>query len=301
MRDPTGLGRGLHVDTIRVTAPGAIDSPFELVDSLLIDIPLTLAVDAESRLDTAYVGDAAPRYDSAAVTLSGLGSGVALWEATHGAAAWLAVTTAGGQGSGMLRWTRNPAGLGEGTYVDTLAVSTRGASGTPASIVDTMVLVPPPLALEPDFRSGSTWAGSLDPLPDSARIVLGGAGAGTAQWSAVVSPTSWISLTTASGTGPGMLRWERNPTGLRLGVHQDTITVTSTNQGLRRLVDVLTLVAPQVPTVCAVDHLFGTPCLSELQLRFLDLEGNRDSAYNLGDFLAQLARANQGGTPEGGR
>jgi hypothetical protein len=49
-----------------------------------------------------------------------------------------------------------------------------------------------------------------------------------------------------------------------------------------------------------MDHILGKPCLSNLQVRYLDLEGNDDGTFNLGDFLAELARSKAGENPIAG-
>ena len=130
-------------------------------------------------------------------------------------------------------------------------------------------------------------------LPDSSRVLLSGAGAETAQWTASAGST-WLTLTSGSGTGSGVLHWQRDPSGLGLGTFVDTIRVESSNGGQAVLVDTFTLTEPFIPAECPVQHLLGASCLADLQLRFLDIEGNADGVYNLGDFLAQLARKGGG-------
>ena len=190
-------------------------------------------------------------------------------------------------------------GLAEGIYVDTIVVSAVGALGTPTAIIDTLVMTSPPLGLDPTEGRGSAGAGTLLAISDSARVLLAGAGAETATWTATVTDSPWLTLTTSSGTGPGILRWSRDPTGLRSGIHVGTITVTSSTGAQATMTDIFTLTAPVVSMDCALDHLIASPCLNELQLRFLDLEGNGDGVYNLGDFLAMLSREGAGEGPEG--
>jgi hypothetical protein len=57
-----------------------------------------------------------------------------------------------------------------------------------------------------------------------------------------------------------------------------------------RIVDTLVVVAPPTTYECITAHLLGAPCLDATQLTWLDLAGNRDGVYNLGDLLAYLAR-----------
>jgi hypothetical protein len=298
-RDLTGLGPGTFVDTIRVSAPGALDSPFEVVDTLVVMAPRTMTVDPIRRSHTAAVGSTTPILDTAAVSITGPDANQAIWEATHGDAPWLTINTPRLFGSGTLRWTKDPTALAEGIYVDTIRITSVGALGTPTLILDSLVMDTPLVGLDPTNRSAHAVSGSADVVPDSARVLLSGGGGGAAQWTAT-SDSPWLTLTTTSGSGDGMVRWVRNPAGLALGTFTGTISVESTNGGQAILTDTFTLTAPFVPTGCAAQHLLGAACLSDMQLRFLDLEGNGDGAYNLGDFLAQLARQGSGEAPGGG-
>ena len=139
-RDPTGLAVGVYVDTVTVTAAGATGSPAEVVDSLVVQTPLTLAVTPSVRRDTALVAATAPVPDSASVVLTGAGAEGAAWAASHVGGPWLSVTTAAGSGSGLVRWQRDPAGLAAGWYVDTVVVITAGAVGSPAAVVDSFLV-----------------------------------------------------------------------------------------------------------------------------------------------------------------
>jgi photosystem II stability/assembly factor-like uncharacterized protein len=292
-RDLSGLQKGTYVDTIRVSAEGAIDSPFEVVDTLVILAPRTMNVDPTSRSHTAAVGSTTPIQETAAIELSGPDAAIALWEATHSGAAWLTIANPISQGSGTLRWSKDPTGLEEGVYVDTIRVTSVGAEGTPTLIVDTLIMDAPLVGLDPTTRGASAMSGEVQPYPDSARVLLSGAGAETAQWAASAG-SSWLTLITGSGSGPGWLRWTRDPTGLPLGTFADTIKVESTNGGQAQLIDTFTLTEPFLPANCVVQHLLSAPCLGDLQIRFLDIMGNGDGVYNLGDFLAHLAREGGG-------
>jgi glucose/arabinose dehydrogenase len=232
-RDPSGLGDGLYIDTLVVSVAGAVGSPARVIDTLEITgAPLALALSPTSRRDTAQSGSTALRADSADVSLTGAGSNAATWTVAHSAqASWVTLTNAGGTGSGKLLWTRNPAGLAAGTYVDTLTVTAAGASGSPARLVDTFEITPAPplvLSVNPASQSISLPSGSTTPAADSADVSLTGSGASTATWTATHSAqASWVTLTNAGGTGSGKLRWTRNPTSLAVGTYVDTLTVTA--------------------------------------------------------------------------
>jgi hypothetical protein len=264
---------------------------------LQLDVALTLAVVPAARTDSAVVGDVDLRLDSAAVVLSGADAGMTGWMATHGAGTWLTVSTSGGTSSGSVRWVRDPTGLAPGWYVDTITVSVPGAAGSPGLVFDSLVVWP---ALElPTARIGAAISGGGSVL-DSAAFQVRGVGNTTATWTATHGGSPWLTLVAATGTGSGMLRWQLNPADLTPGAYADSILL-STSRGDSAWMDVsLVASAPDVSAGCAVQHLLGTACLDDAQSRFLDLVGNRDGTYNLGDLLAHLARSGAG-TGMGGR
>jgi photosystem II stability/assembly factor-like uncharacterized protein len=104
--------------------------------------PVTLALSTSSRREEFPAGTSTPHADSAAVAITGEGAPTSVWTATK-TKAWTGFTTSGGTNSGTLRWTRNPAGLPTGTYVDTIIVTVAGATGSPALLIDTLVVKAP--------------------------------------------------------------------------------------------------------------------------------------------------------------
>jgi hypothetical protein len=120
-------------------------------------------------------------------------------------------------------------------------------------------------------------------------LTIGGDPNNTIDWTVTHGTASWVTLVTTTGRGSGPLSWTRSATNLRDGIFIDTITVRA---GAARLtvLDTLFVAAPAVTRECAASHIFGTPCLDAGQLRWLDLAGNRDGQFNLGDILAFLAR-----------
>jgi hypothetical protein len=265
--------------------------------------PLTLAVSPAVRRDTVPAGDAAVRGDSAMVIMSGANAATAGWSATHGGASWLALTTSSGIGTSRLRWTRSAAGLAAGVYVDTIRVTAAGAVDSPWDLLDTLVVrASVAVSLAPASHQASAIAGATSPVADSAVLSLVGPGADTTSWTAVtVRGAAWITIGTPSGTGSGTVRWVLDPTDLQPGSDADTIAVR-TSQGDSARVDVsLLITAPAVTAACAAQELLGTVCLDDTGRRYLDLAGNRDGTFNLGDFLALLARAPGANAPGGRR
>ncbi len=67
--------------------------------------------------------------------------------AAHGAATWLSLLKQNGVASSSITWTRSAAQLGAGTFVDTITVTAPGAIGSPAVVIDSLV-VAAPIALD---------------------------------------------------------------------------------------------------------------------------------------------------------
>jgi subtilisin len=207
--------------------------------------PLVLSVSPASRSATAQAGSTTTLADQASVSLTGDGSSTASWSASK-RKAWTTLTAASGTGSGTVMWSRNPAGLVAGTYVDTITVTSGSLA---ARIIDTLVITPAPvplaLAVSPGSRSASAVEGSTTSIADEASVSLTGDGSSTTSWSAS-KRKAWTTLTTASGTGSGTVRWSRNPTGLAAGTHVDTITVSSGSL-TARVIDTLVITAAPAP------------------------------------------------------
>ncbi len=258
-RSTTGLAVGTYVDTITVTALGAASgSPATVFDTLRITpipVPVTLAVNPLGRAVSVQQGNPAP-VDNATVTLAGTNAATTAWIATN-KQAWNTLTTANGTGSGTVRWSRNATGLAVGTYVDTITVTAPAAVGSPIMVFDTLRItapvVPIVLAVVPASHNVALQQGSA-PAGDNATVVLTGTNAAATTWSAT-KRKSWTTLTTASGTGTGLVAWSRDPAGLAVGTYVDTITVTAPGAASgspARIIDTLRITAASVPIVLAV-------------------------------------------------
>jgi hypothetical protein len=245
-RNTSGLTAGTYVDTLTVAATGL--SPRTIIDTLVITSappPLLLAVSPGSVGVTVPQGATATGA-SAAVTLSGTGATSAVWTATK-KKSWTTLTTANGTGSGVVAWTRATAALAAGTHVDTITVSVAGL--TPKIILDSIVITPSTpiaVALLPNTRRVQAVAGSTELLEDEAAIEITGTGAPGTTWFVTKRRASTTILTT-NGLGEGALRWRRNPTGLAVGHHVDTLTVIAGGASAI-LIDTLTITAGTSPT-----------------------------------------------------
>jgi hypothetical protein len=296
-RDPVGLAIGSYVDTITVSAPGALGSPVLLIDSLVVMQFVNLAVSPSSRSDSVVAGSVEPIADSAAVEITGTDPLSVIWTATHGAASWTTLNTNGGTGSGPLRWTRNPSGLAPGVYVDTITVTSSGAIGSPARVIDSLTVLAP-LAVELSLSAGSDSAffADTDVHLDSVTVIPTGVGSESAAWTAI-GGGAWLSVTTTSGVGQGVLGWQVDPRGLTAGTYVDTIVVAIDGASTQPAMFIHTLRVMEVPITveAAVAAFLAASGVTPAQEAYLDSRGNDDGVLNLGDLLALLDRLDAAG------
>ncbi len=168
-RAVSGLGVGVWVDTITIRLAGGTPTA-QVFDTVVITpVPLVLTLSPSSRFATITAGSTAPA-DSALISITGTGSGTLAWSAA-GRRAWTQLVTTTGSGGGPLRWLRAGALPGVGTWVDTITVTADGASGAPARLLDTLVVVPappppPPPTIQPDLGLNGSFNG-MRLLPDA--------------------------------------------------------------------------------------------------------------------------------------
>jgi hypothetical protein len=253
----TGLVAGIYVDTIAVVALCSACVPAQVIDSVVITnapVPLALAVTPPSHSVTAVAGDPAIG-GSATVTLTGDNAPTSPWTASK-RQNWTTLAAGSGTGGGVVSWSHNTAGLAAGIYVDTIAVAVSGANGSPARVIDTLVITPAPIPLtltvSPGSRSTAAVQGS-GAAGGSATVALAGDNAATTAWSAG-KKKSWTSLTGAAGTGSGTAAWTHSTSGLTAGTYVDTITITASGAAGSpgRVIDTLVVTPAPVPLTLAV-------------------------------------------------
>jgi M6 family metalloprotease-like protein len=288
-RSNAGLTIGSYRDTLVVTSVGAAGSPITVIDEYRIVPAASIALSAETRVDSGMAGASGVRADSVIVTMSGIAASTAAWTAANKRAS-TTLTTASGTGSGPLRWARSAASLASGTYVDTITVTSASTGATAKVVIDTFrVLTPTAVQIPPATHSVLALQGGSRARGDSAQAILIGYAASASQWTATKSG-AWTTLTTATGTTGQRVRWTRNQTGLGAGTYVDTIrvSVAGSPAAAATIVDTLRVVA--ITGLDAARHLLGTATLTVQTAPLLDAEGNADGTFNLGDVLAHLDR-----------
>jgi hypothetical protein len=271
------------------------------VDSMVTDgFWVTIAdgsftLSATSRSGSALAGTSTAQPDSVSLQVNGSNAATDAWTVSHRAAAsWLRILTPTGQGSATIRWERNPAGLAEGVYVDTLRVNLSGyATGTPFVVDSFLVQGPLTVAVAPGRVRDSFPSGTTAVRGATAALVMAGFGGDTLQWTMTHGSARWITLVTTAGRGGGPLSWNRDPAGLAPGTYVDTLQVSVPGAGGSpfSIVDSTFVFEPGFTVACAAGGLLSPGgCLGAVERNYLDLSGNRDGTYNLGDLLGYLDR-----------
>jgi Viral BACON domain len=212
--NPAGLAEGTYNATITLSAPGATNSP--------ITIPVTLAVKTAvmSVSPTTLNFFGAPNFNPVSETFQvlNLGTGTLNWTATV-TSSWLGVSALSGAAPSTVTVAPNTSTITTGNYSDTITVSSRDVTNSPATIsISTHVGT---LLFSDNFSGGAgNW--TIGPLGfASGWSVVNGAytyngGGHTQSWA---GSSSWTDYTVAtnfqlSSTSdyPGGLRGRLNPT-----------------------------------------------------------------------------------------
>ena len=133
--DPSGLGKGLHIETIVVTSRCAAGSPARFVDTLSVEPPLSIRA---SSLTIGYgmTGLSTAPGDSLPAGFAGFGANSAVWIAESAGSGWLGLERTRGSGSDRIVWTRSAESLAPGTHQDTIRIRVEGHPDLSGMIVD---------------------------------------------------------------------------------------------------------------------------------------------------------------------
>ena len=212
--NPTGLSEGVYTATITLSAPGAANSP--------ISIPVTLAVKTAVLSVTPstfnFFGASNLNPTSQTFQVSNLGTGTLGWSSTV-TSNWLGLTATSGSAPSVVTVTPNTSTLANGSYSDTITISSPDVNNSPATIsVSTQVGT---LLFSDNFSSGAgNW--TVGPLGLAAgwSVVNGtytyNGGGATQSWA---GSSSWTDYTVATAFQlssasdyPGGLRGRLDPT-----------------------------------------------------------------------------------------
>jgi hypothetical protein len=178
------------------------------------------------------------------VSISNTGGGTLNWTASENAG-WLALTTGAGTGNGTVTLQATTGALATGSHTGTVTVS-GGTGVTPVTIpVSFMVTAAPTISLSPSSLSYAATQGAANPVNQSISLTNTG---GTVNWN-VSDNVSWLAVSPASGSGSSMLAAIVNTTGLAVGTHTGTLTVSAAGTSSKTVAVTLIVNAPATSSV----------------------------------------------------
>lgn len=154
-----GLSAGTQQAEIRVTAPGAQNSPAIVSVSLQVDSRPSLSVDPQSLQFRGQVGQSNPASQSFRITNTGGGS--LNWTASTNVT-WLNLTPRSGIAPSTVTVSVSIANLTAGTYEGRITITATLARGSPAIVTVILTLAPPPRVGNPLFvtSNGASFSGT---------------------------------------------------------------------------------------------------------------------------------------------
>jgi len=259
-----GLSPGTYNGEIVITAPGAEGSPQRVEVTLNVFEP-GLSVTPGSVRDSAAVGSVTPVTKT--LSVGNTGGGAITWTATN-SQPWVSLSATAGAAppASNVTVTLNPAGLPQGTYRDTIVVSSPQATNDPVRIPVQFDVVRAVLTVEPPAINDAVVFGNSTKQVHSLAITNSGRGAFS--WSAV-KDADWIALSAPSGTGDATLTVTLDPAGMAPGTYTGHVVVASPDaDGSPKTVDVtLTIgstcgVSPVTPDVVINADLKHQDCIA---------------------------------------
>jgi hypothetical protein len=147
----SGLAPGAYSGSIRLTAPGASNSPRLVSVSLNVAAPPPVMALSSSALSfKGYAGQAAPAPQSVSITNTTYGN--FSWTASA-SAPWITVSPSNGTTPSTLQLSVDPSSLAPGTYNGTVTVTGPGVSNAPQSVAVTFTVSA--MLFNVDFSSGT--------------------------------------------------------------------------------------------------------------------------------------------------
>ena len=215
----TGLTAQTYNGNIQITATGVTNSPLNVPVSFVVTAA-TLTVPNSLLTFNYTIGGNAPGPQS--VNISGT-SGINFSTTTSGGT-WLSATPSGTVPSSV-SVSVDTTDLAAGTYNGSVAVTSAGATGSPASIPVKLVVTAPTLTATPSQLNFAYQLGASS-QPAAQSISVGDPS--NISFTATAAGGSWLSVSPGSGSASGTLSVAVNTAGLAANTYTGTITVSAT-------------------------------------------------------------------------
>ena len=229
--NPSGLAVGDYSANIKLTAPGAANSPMTVPVTLKITDKPVVQLSATSLTFHHQTGGSTPAGEMVVISNAGspLPAGITV---TANGGNWLNATPSSTSTPAALYVSVDPGTLVPGDYTGTVNIAVPGAAVTQINLPVTMrISATPLLRLNRSRMRFLHQSGQSAPGPQTLSLTSTGAPISYTVGTNVASGGAWLNVSTTSGTTPADLSISVNPTGLVAGVYTGTVTVTPTSSG----------------------------------------------------------------------
>ncbi len=227
----TELPTGVHTARLRVSAPGADNSPQEIVVTITVGSAPSIAVSATSAAFSAGAGGANPAPATIQVTsgtgatLSGLTASV---QYTSGSG-WLSATLNSTTAPAVLTLQATTGALAAGTYTATVQLAAPSASNSPRTIDVTFTVSSDPVILV--APASLSFASTTDgpPPPQTIAVTNGGGGSvsGLSLTVQYAGTAGWLTTSLNTTTAPATVTVQPSHAGLVAGTYTATLRIAS--------------------------------------------------------------------------
>jgi len=215
------LAAGDYGATVVLGGAGALFDSLQV--TLHIKAAPSLSIVPHVIRDSVIAGSTRATSESLSVSLGGDGSSGTTWTA-HSHGSWLQLLDSTGTGSGVARWTSNPATLPTGVYAGAVQVS---AGLLKDSTIDSLWVLPAlRMMVVPALIHDSLIKGDTTSISDSVYVTFTGTGKDTATW-LVTGHASWQALAVTTGHASGWVHWVDKGAGLDTGTYTGSVVVQS--------------------------------------------------------------------------
>ncbi len=165
-----------------------------------------------------------PNPPSQPLSINNGGDGTLTWTASF-SSSWLSVNPASGTAPSVTSVSVNHTGLPEGTYYDTVVISSPEADNSPQRIPIQLdvISLPPQIALSPTSFTVSAVQGGANPADRFLYISNTQIGS-VLNWT-VTNSSTWLNLSPVSGSPPDSVTLSFDISALTYGFYYDTIVV----------------------------------------------------------------------------
>jgi len=232
------LTAGTYNGAITLTASGASSMTVPVIFTITAaPVPPAIGASPTALSFTAAQGGTNPA--NQAITISNTGGGTLSWSASENAA-WLTLSPASGSGAGTVTLSAATGTLATGSHSGAVTLS-GGSSVTPVTVPVTFTITATPnITLNPSSLTYAATEGAANPANQTVSLTTTG---GTSSW-AVSDDVSWLAVSPASGSNSNTLTASVNTTGLAVGPHTGTITVSAAGVSSKTVAVTLTVNAP---------------------------------------------------------